>query len=292
MTTKGIVLAGGTGSRLWPMTLAVSKQLLPIYDKPLIYYPISTLMLSGIREILIITSPQDNSIYQNLLGNGDKFGVTFSYAIQEKPEGLAQAYIIAEDFLRKSSSLMILGDNLFYGAGVPKLVENCFSKDGAHVFLYHVQDPTQYGVLELDTNQNPVSIQEKPVQPKSSFAVTGLYYFDSNASNYAKEVTPSKRGELEITSIINRYLESKTLSYTKFSRGAAWLDTGSPQSLHDASSFVRVIEERTGNKVACLEEISWRNGWLKDSELLERAEAFKNNSYGKYLFKLLDEKEY
>ena len=292
MTTKGIVLAGGTGSRLWPMTLAVSKQLLPVYDKPLIYYPLSTLMLSGIRDILIITSPQDNSLYQDLLGEGDKFGVKLSYAIQEKPEGLAQAYIIAEDYLNNSSSLMVLGDNLFYGAGVPKLVQNSFSKNGAHVFLYHVQDPTQYGVLEIDANQNPVSIQEKPIQPKSSFAVTGLYYFDSNASTYAKEVTPSNRGELEITSVINRYLELGNLSYTKFSRGAAWLDTGSPQSLNDASSFVRVIEERTGNKVACLEEIAWRNGWLKDSALLERAATFKNSSYGKYLSKLLDEKEF
>lgn len=292
MTTKGIVLAGGTGSRLWPMTLAVSKQLLPVYDKPLIYYPLSTLMLSGIRDILIITSPQDNSLYQDLLGEGDKFGVKLSYAIQEKPEGLAQAYIIAEDYLNNSSSLMVLGDNLFYGAGVPKLVQNSFSKKGAHVFLYHVQDPTQYGVLEIDANQNPVSIQEKPIQPKSSFAVTGLYYFDSNASTYAKEVTPSNRGELEITSVINRYLELGNLRYTKFSRGAAWLDTGSPQSLNDASSFVRVIEERTGNKVACLEEIAWRNGWLKDSALLERAATFKNSSYGKYLSKLLDEKEF
>ena len=259
---KGIVLAGGTGSRLWPMTHSVSKQLIPVYDKPMIFYPISTLMLAGIREILIITTPQDQSAFMHLLGNGAEYGLKLQYAIQPKPEGLAQAFIIAEDFLNGDSSMLILGDNIFHGVGLGSELKNLTTK-GAHIFTYEVSNPQDYGILEIDSAGNPKSVEEKPVASQSKLAITGLYSFDANAPIIAKTLTPSKRGELEITSLINHYLQSEDLSITELSRGTVWLDTGTPGSLYDATSYVRIIEERSGLKIACLEEIAWNSGWIE-----------------------------
>jgi len=280
---KGIILAGGTGSRLWPSTISVSKQLLPVYDKPMIYYPLSTLMLAGIKDILIITTAQDQWAFQNLLGNGSDFGISLSYEIQEKPEGLAQAFIIGESFLSGEPVLMILGDNIYYGVGLGNDLQRVFNDKGAHIFTYEVSDPSAYGILEIDENNAPVSIEEKPVKPKSSLAVTGLYYFDSKVAKIAKKISPSDRGELEITSVIQFYLENRELSVTHLSRGTAWLDTGSPNAMHDAASFVRVIEERTGLKIGCPEEISFRNGWISAEKLSLRGNALGSSTYGKYL---------
>jgi glucose-1-phosphate thymidylyltransferase len=280
---KGIILAGGTGSRLWPSTISVSKQLLPVYDKPMIYYPLSTLMLAGIKDILIITTAQDQWAFQNLLGNGSDFGISISYEIQEKPEGLAQAFIIGESFLSGEPVLMILGDNIYYGVGLGNDLQRVFNDKGAHIFTYEVSDPSAYGILEIDENNAPVSIEEKPVKPKSSLAVTGLYYFDSKVAKIAKKISPSDRGELEITSVIQFYLENRELSVTHLSRGTAWLDTGSPNAMHDAASFVRVIEERTGLKIGCPEEISFRNGWISAEKLSLRGNALGSSTYGKYL---------
>jgi glucose-1-phosphate thymidylyltransferase len=280
---KGIVLAGGTGSRLWPITKVISKQLLPVYDKPMIYYPLATLMLAGVRDILIITTPHDRPSFETLLGDGSQFGITLSYATQPKPDGLAQAFIIGEEFLAGDSCLMILGDNIFHGAGLGHQLQETLPSSGAHIFTYAVSDPSQYGVLNIDDDGNPVSIEEKPKNPTSNLAVTGLYYFDNQVSSIAKKVTPSARGELEITSVIDSYLKQGALTVTQLSRGAAWLDTGSPNGLHDAASYVRVIEERTGLKIGCLEEISFRNNWITYDNLKMRAEVLGNNSYSKYL---------
>jgi glucose-1-phosphate thymidylyltransferase len=280
---KGIVLAGGTGSRLWPITKVISKQLLPVYDKPMIYYPLATLMLAGVRDILIITTPHDRSSFETLLGDGSQFGINLSYATQPKPEGLAQAFIIGEEFLAGDSCLMILGDNIFHGAGLGHQLQETLPSSGAHIFTYAVSDPYQYGVLNIDDGGNPVSIEEKPTDPTSNLAVTGLYFFDNQVSGIAKKVTPSARGELEITSVIESYLRQDALTVTQLSRGAAWLDTGSPSGLHDAASYVRVIEERTGLKIGCLEEISFRNNWISFDDLETRAKVLGNNSYSQYL---------
>jgi glucose-1-phosphate thymidylyltransferase len=280
---KGIVLAGGTGSRLWPITRATSKQLLPVYDKPMIYYPISTLMLAGIREILIITTPHDSSAFQQLLGDGSAFGVRFVYEVQEEPRGLAEAFVIGEAFLRDSSCMMVLGDNIFHGVGLGHQLSGLGTKQGGHIFTYEVADPSQYGILTLNEAGEPASIVEKPLESKSNLAVTGLYVFDSDVPNIAKNVTPSKRGELEITSVIDHYLQAKSLGVTKLSRGTAWLDTGNPESMHDAGTYIRVLEERTGLKIACLEEIAYESGWITHEELLQRISIFKGNAYGKYL---------
>lgn len=283
---KGIVLAGGTGSRLWPMTHSVSKQLIPVYDKPMIFYPISTLMLAGIREILIITTPQDQSAFMHLLGNGAEYGLKLQYAIQPKPEGLAQAFIIAEDFLNGDSSMLILGDNIFHGVGLGSELKNLTTK-GAHIFTYEVSNPQDYGILEIDSAGNPKSVEEKPVASQSKLAITGLYSFDANAPIIAKTLTPSKRGELEITSLINHYLQSEDLSITELSRGTVWLDTGTPGSLYDATSYVRIIEERSGLKIACLEEIAWNSGWIEKDILKSQIQKYAKSTYGAYLENLI-----
>ena len=284
---KGIVLAGGTGSRLWPMTLSVSKQLLPVYDKPMIYYPISTLMLAGIKEILIITTPHDSAHFKELLGDGSSLGLSFQYAEQPEPKGLAQAFIIGEKFLAGESCLMILGDNIFYGNGLGQELTQLDSKSGAHIFTYEVSNPSEYGVLGVDEFKIPVSIIEKPEKADSNLAVTGLYFFDSQVSEIAKKVKPSNRGELEITSVIEHYLNSKTLTYSPLTRGSAWLDTGNPKSLIDASNFIHIIEERTGLKIGCIEEIAFKNSWIDSDQLLDIAEALGNNTYASYLKSLV-----
>ena len=284
---KGIVLAGGTGSRLWPITKASSKQLLPVYDKPMIYYPISTLMLAGIREILIITTPNDQAAFQNLLGDGSNFGVSFTYAIQPKPEGLAQALIIGESFLGGETCLMVLGDNIFHGGGLGQDLQRSLPTKGCHIFTYSVANPSDYGILTCGNEGQPIKIEEKPSHNKSNLAVTGLYFFDEKVSEIAKTVQPSRRGELEITAVIEHYLNRNSLTVTQLSRGTAWLDTGNPDSMHDAATFVRVIEERTGLKIACLEEISFRNGWISIDKLKEIVDSLRNSDYGKYLNKLI-----
>ena len=285
---KGIVLAGGTGSRLWPITRSVSKQLLPIYDKPMIYYPISTLMLAGIREILIITTPHDQSQFKELLGDGSELGISFQYAMQPEPKGLAQAFTIGEEFLSGESCLMILGDNIFHGAGLGRDLTRELPSTGAHIFTYEVSNPSDYGILEVGQEGKPVSITEKPAEYISNLAVTGLYFFDGKVSEVAKNVQPSARGELEITSIIDHYLQLGCLTFTQLSRGAAWLDTGNPDSLNDAAAYVRIIEDRTGLKIACLEEISFSQGWILASQIESRIEQYKSNSYARYLGKLID----
>lgn len=284
---KGIVLAGGTGSRLWPITLGVSKQLLPVYDKPLIHYPISTLMLAGIRDILVITTPQDQSAFIRLLGDGEKYGVNFSYKVQESPDGLAQAFIIGESFIGKDSCALVLGDNIFYGDGLGTQLQSMGAVSGAHIFAYKVNDPERYGVVEFDKSGKVLSIEEKPSKPKSSYAVPGLYFYDNQVIEIAKQVKPSARGELEITSVNQAYLESGKLRTTVLKRGTAWLDTGTFESLNSASAFIQIIEERQGQKVSCLEEIAWRNGWISDAELLSRADEYKSSPFAGYLRGLL-----
>jgi glucose-1-phosphate thymidylyltransferase len=283
---KGIVLAGGSGSRLWPVTKVTSKQLLPVFDKPMIYYPISTLMLAGIQEILIITTPHDLENFQNLLGDGSNFGVNFTFAVQPKPEGLAQAFIIGEEFLGQESCMMILGDNIFYGAGLGQQLQQTLPSVGAHIFTYEVSNPSQYGILTLDEKGNPSKIEEKPMSSSSNLAVTGLYFFDNNVCEIAKKVQQSLRGELEITEIIDTYLKKGTLEITKLSRGTAWLDTGTPEALHDAATFIRVIEERTGLKIACLEEIALNNGWVNKNSIIQTSKT--KNYYGKYIERILN----
>ena len=284
---KGIVLAGGTGSRLWPITRSVSKQLLPVYDKPMIYYPISTLMLAGIREILIITTPDDRSLFDSLLGDGSQFGIKLEYKIQPKPQGIPQAFIIGEEFLGQESCLLILGDNIFHGAGLGNQLERILPVNGSHIFTYTVADPSQYGVLTLDESGRPIAIQEKPSKSNSNLAVTGLYYFDNRVIEVSKNVKPSQRGESEITSVIDWYLNKNCLSFTHLNRGTAWLDTGNPKSLHDAATYIRVIEERTGLKIACLEEIAFRNKWISPAMFENSIAKFGNSEYAHYLNKIL-----
>jgi len=287
---KGIILAGGSGTRLHPITLGVSKQLLPIYDKPMIYYPISVLMLAGIRDILIISTPVDLPFFKKMLGDGSNFGVKFSYAEQLYPDGLAQAFIIGEKFIGDDRVCLVLGDNIFYGESFsPKLIAAASKKVGASIFGYWVSDPERFGVIEFDEDGSVVSIEEKPEKPKSSFAVTGLYFFDNDVVDIAKNVKPSERGELEITDVIGEYLKRGDLSVLKMGRGFAWLDTGTHDSLLDAAQFVKTIESRQGLKIACLEEIAYRAGWLSRDELLEQANNLLKTGYGQYLLKVSSE---
>ena len=284
---KGIVLAGGTGSRLWPITWGVSKQLLPVYDKPLIHYPISTLMLAGIQEILVITTPQDQEAFIRLLGNGAKYGVSFSYEVQESPDGLAQAFIIGEEFISQDSCALVLGDNIFYGDGLGTQLQSMVDIKGAQIFAYKVNDPERYGVVEFDKSGKVLSLEEKPKTPKSSYAVPGLYFYDNSVVEIAKQVKPSARGELEITSVNQAYLEKNELRTTVLKRGTAWLDTGTFESLNSASAFIQIIEERQGQKVSCLEEVAWHNGWITDEQLAARADEYKSSPFADYLRGLL-----
>lgn len=290
MNTKGIILAGGSGTRLYPITKGISKQLLPIYDKPMIYYPLSVLMLAGIREILIITTPEDIESFKRLLGDGSTFGVELSYAIQPSPDGLAQAFIIGENFIGQSNVCLVLGDNIFYGQGfTPMLKQALARKHGATVFGYQVKDPERFGVVEFDQNKCAISLEEKPKQPKSNFAVTGLYFYDNDVIQIAKQVKPSDRGELEITTVNQMYLERGDLNVELLGRGFAWLDTGTHESLLQAAQFVETIEKRQGYKVACLEEIAFNNGWLTSAQILEIGQSMRKNDYGQYLISLVSE---
>jgi glucose-1-phosphate thymidylyltransferase len=284
---KGIVLAGGTGSRLWPITRSISKQLLPVYDKPMIYYPISTLMLAGIREILIITTAHDQPQFKELLGDGSGLGVSFEYATQPEPKGLAQAFTIGEEFLAGDSCLMILGDNIFHGAGLGREINRDLPSSGAHIFTYEVSNPSDYGILEVNEDGIPISITEKPAKFISNLAVTGVYFFDGKVSEVAKGVKPSRRGEVEITSVIEHYLKSGNLTFTPLSRGAAWLDTGNPDALSDAAAYVRIIEERTGLKIACLEEVAYRNNWIDERQVKNLISMAGDTRYSHYLKKIL-----
>lgn len=285
---KGIVLAGGTGSRLWPVTWGVSKQLLPVYDKPLVHYPISTLMLTGIREILIITTPQDQGSFKRLLGDGSKYGVSFTFAVQENPEGLAQAFLIGEKFIGVEPSALILGDNIFYGSTLGTQLKQLGEPRGAMIFAYRVKDPERYGVIEFNATGKVMSIEEKPLKPKSQYAVPGLYFYDNQVVDIAKSVKPSTRGELEITAVNEEYLKAGKLQAKVLERGTAWLDTGTFDSLNSASAFIQIIEERQGQKVSCLEEVAWRNGWISDSELAARADEYKSSPFATYLRGLLN----
>jgi len=286
---KGIVLAGGSGTRLYPITMGMSKQLIPIYDKPMIYYPLSVLMLAGIREILIITTPQDQSVYQRLLGDGERFGLSFQYASQESPDGLAQSFIIGEEFIGDDDVCLVLGDNIFYGLNFSGKLEQAARKaSGATIFGYQVKDPERFGVVEFDRDQQVVSIEEKPQLPKSQYAITGLYFYDNDVVEIARNIEPSDRQELEITCVNQAYLDRGDLSVELLGRGFAWLDTGTFASLLDAAQFVETIESRQGFKIACLEEIAWRKGWLTNQDLLEQGKSLANNSYGQYLLSLIE----
>ncbi len=286
---KGIVLAGGTGSRLHPVTLGTSKQLLPVYDKPMIYYPLSVQMLAGIREVLVITTQEDRAGFERLLGDGSQWGMQLQYATQPAPEGLAQAFLIGADFLAGQGASLVLGDNMFYGAGFSQLVSAAAAREsGATVFGYHVKDPQRYGIVDLDADGRPTKIEEKPESPRSNWAVTGLYFFDERVVEAAEQVVPSARGELEITSVIDYYLTRGELDVQKLDRGFAWLDTGTFDSMVEASEFVRVIQHRQNSQIACLEEIAWEQGWIDDAALRSAGDAMAKNTYGQYLLNLLD----
>ena len=288
MKRKGIILSGGSGTRLYPSTLAISKQLIPIYDKPMVYYPLSVLMLSGIKDILIISTPQDISKYENLLKDGSQWGMSISYEVQPNPDGLAQAFLIGESFIQGDPSTLILGDNIFYGHDLKKILQNAAKKDDcASVFAYHVSDPERFGVVDFDESGKVLSIEEKPKEPKSNYAVTGLYFYDNNVCDYAKEIKPSARGELEITDLNKIYLNNQNLEVVPMGRGYTWLDTGTPKSLMEASNFVYTIEERQGLKICSPEEIAWSQEWINDEELEKSIASMKSNDYAQYIKNLL-----
>jgi glucose-1-phosphate thymidylyltransferase len=287
---KGIVLAGGTGSRLWPITRSVSKQLLPVYDKPLIHYPLGTLMLAGIREVLVITTPNDSALFKSLLGDGSQIGISIEYAVQNQANGLAEAFLIGENFISNEDVALILGDNIFHGVGLGRQLSEVENLIGAQIFAYEVNDPERYGVVEFDKSGSVVSIDEKPKFPKSNFVVPGLYFYNSSVVDVAREVVPSARGELEITSVNEFYLREKKLHVKTLERGTTWLDTGTFESLHTAASYVRIIEERQGTKISCLEEIAWRNGWISDLELGIAIKSYRDNDFAKYLTRLISGK--
>jgi len=290
---KGIILAGGSGTRLHPATLAISKQLLPVYDKPMIYYPLSTLLLAGIRDILIISTPQDTPRFQSLLGDGSQWGINLSYCVQPSPDGLAQAFILGKDFVGNAPSALVLGDNIYYGHALQGLLNSATARtDGASVFAYHVTDPERYGVVEFDASQRALSIEEKPKAPKSNYAVTGLYFYDNQVCDIAADIAPSPRGELEITDVNARYLAQGQLSVEIMGRGYAWLDTGTHDSLLEAGQFIATLEKRQGLKVACLEEIAYRSGWIGAEQLQKLAQPMLKNGYGQYLLKVLNDKIY
>ena len=287
---KGIILAGGRGTRLYPMTKVVSKQLLPIYDKPMVYYPLSTLMLAGIKDILVISTPEDIGMYEELLGDGKKWGISISYKIQPEPKGLAQAFLIGEDFIGKDDVCLILGDNIFYGKDFTKLLKSaCEELDGATIFGYTVKDPTAFGVVEFDENKNVISIEEKPENPKSNFAIPGLYFYDNRVVEIAKKIKPSARGELEITAVNNEYLKLGKLKVKIMQRGMAWLDTGTPSGMIKASEFVQTVQDMQGFYISCIEEIAWRRGFIDDNQLHILGEELKTTGYGKYLLSLLED---
>lgn len=286
---KGIILAGGSGTRLYPITMGVSKQLLPVYDKPMIYYPLSVLMLAGVRDILIITTPEDNASFCRLLGNGQDYGINIQYAVQPSPDGLAQAFLIGEEFIGNDPVCLVLGDNIFFGQGFSPILKSAATRqEGATIFAYQVKDPERFGVVEFDKSFNVLSVEEKPVQPKSNWAVTGLYFYDNDVISIAKQIKPSARGELEITDINDTYLRNSKLKVELLGRGFAWLDTGTHDSLIEAGCFVETVQKRQGMMVACPEEIAWRNNWLSDDELLAIGSGLRKNDYGKYLLQLIE----